>query len=123
MIKRGSSIILLSLLCLLCSCGGIEKPETYGGEFFVFGTVTKLDTPYILIEVTEDTPHLEKGETVALSAADMEQQEPETFAALQEGDDIAAVYLRISEEGPPPILFAVSWGMEDECVTDENMEE
>lgn len=123
MIKRGSAIILLSLLCLLCSCGGIEEPEIYGGEFFVFGTVTKLDTPYILLEVTEDTPHLKEGETVALSAADMERENPERFTALQEGDAIAAIYLRISEEGPPPVLFSVSWGMAEDSVTEEDMEE
>lgn len=58
--KRSIPIILLCAVCLLCSCGGQKKPETYGGEYVVVGTVTCLDEPYILMEVNADTEKLQK---------------------------------------------------------------
>lgn len=48
---------------------------------------------------------------MALNASDMKRQNTEEFAMLQEGEVISVTYFRISEAGPPPVLFAVGWGI------------
>lgn len=106
---KNAACLLLFVALFFCGCSGQEETGD-GGEYNLVGAVQEINDSFVLLEVEQGVPGmLEPGETVAIQKTDMEEQAPSEFSALEVGDRICVTYVRISEEGPPPVLFAVGW--------------
>lgn len=113
MTKRRQFVLMLSCLAifaLVCGCGEQEGMGVDGGEYTLVCTVGEISDPLVLATVEEDSAGtFAQGETVAMEATELEEASPDEFSTLEVGDTICLTYLRVSQEGPPPVLFVVGW--------------